>query len=863
MKQHRIFSILVILALLLALMPAGEAPVQAQAPETEITRDTLYVPGEVVVGFDRDLPRAEAQTRAAALAGSVGAMVVDQYANMALLSVDPAADVFTLAERLTAQDGVAYAEPNYISWIPEEDPLGAAVQLSEVTRQREDGTTITRSVEELKAMRTVINGKVQSTYPNDEYRNWGNSAIQHEIIWPNKNASPVVCVIDTGADDRHPDLKGQIIKGYDFVNNDKVPNDDNGHGTHVSGTIAAKVNNGIGPAGISNGKVLAVKALNAQGWGTDFDIAAAIRYCADNKSVKVINMSLGGPGTATKYNALKYAINDKEKLVVAAAGNDSTSYYNYPEYEFYAYPAAWAYSGVPGFSEPNTIHQGLLSVGASRKPFYSWYDDMLWVDTDGDDEIDEDEYYNRDYCATDFSNYGEWVEMIAPGESIYSTLPVSYPFWNNFYSYSSSGYDWWDGTSMAAPHVAGAAARTWSVFPKESNMDIHDRLINSGYEPTIAEDPNMDDPNMGYNNEGYGFYYDEEDYTYIKAPFCWPALMSNARILNVAAAMERGGLFAEVTDATTGLPLTGATVSAKNSETGKTLATARMTDMRDSSIELINIPALDSEDQNIRFTLSVNMKGYTAGYQPFSWGWVHPGRVVGYSDFLVGVPPKSSTTVVASWLSGGNLDLFAFLPAGAPSGVVGSGESENDADVGPGNLRDFPRARWHRDGGNPEKWEWDDLGVEAITVANYPRSQYPYYLSQYPYGKYEFFLHDYNQGYDLENSYFPILRVWNNGKIVPIWMEYIDEDDEENNYYYLAYYARKTVTCNDSESWLKMLTIERNGSSPLYLGIDQKCGTGISVETDPEEGVWPYAGGNVINSVSSYGISIDTLKGEQ
>ena len=121
-----------------------------------------------------------------------------------------------------------------------------------------------------------VRGSVKPTYPDDEFNNWGNSKIKHEIVWINKESSSMVCVIDTGADNGHPDLRGKIINGYDFVNDDRIVNDDNGHGTHVAGTIAAKTGNGIGPAGISTGKVLAVKALNAQGWGTNFDISAAI-----------------------------------------------------------------------------------------------------------------------------------------------------------------------------------------------------------------------------------------------------------------------------------------------------------------------------------------------------------------------------------------------------------------------------------------------------------------------------------------------------------------------------------------------------------------------------------------------------------
>ena len=108
---------------------------------------------------------------------------------------------------------------------------------------------------------------------------------------------------------------------------------------------------------------------------------------------------------------------------MAAAGNETTS--------DYAYPAGWA--------QDSTIGHGLLSVGASRMPT-EWYEYSIWVDTNGDnmEAGDGGEYFNWDDCATWFSNYGSWVEIVAPGESIYSTLPVSYPFWNNYYYGSSS-----------------------------------------------------------------------------------------------------------------------------------------------------------------------------------------------------------------------------------------------------------------------------------------------------------------------------------------------------------------------------------------------------------------------------------------
>ncbi len=817
MKNHCVFSIIITLIFVLAMLPNGTVSAQAQATKPEITRGTLYVPGEIVVGFNSNLSKADMEAKASALAGSVGAMVVDQYVNMALLSADPSADVLALAQQLTGQAGVAYAQPNYISWIPEADPLAQVVQLSEVSHRGEDGSTITRSIEELQSMRTIIKGKVKSTYPSDEYHNWGNSSIEHDIIWVNKNFSPVVCVVDTGADNKHPDLKGRIINGYDFVNNDKIPNDDNGHGTHVSGTIAAKTNNKIGPAGISNGKVLAVKALNAQGWGTDYDISKAIRYCADNTSVKVINMSLGSSvGSQAEYEALDYAINNKGKLVVAAAGNESTSEL--------AYPAGWAVASTPQPNlNPNLIYHGLLSVGASRMPT-DWNDYDLWVDTNGDNVEDSNELYNTDDCATWFSNYGDWVEIVAPGESIYSTLPVSYPFWNNYYGGSASGYDSWNGTSMAAPHVAGAAARVWSVYSAKNNAWIHNQLLDldHSYALTYAVDPNVPDPTLGYNQNipsgpGAGDIYGPIDEDTIRAPFCWPDAtapfeaaqnMSTARFLSVAAAMDRTAFVVEVTDATTGLPLKGASVTVKHGVTGKTIISVKMTSTITRYVDLINIPAQEPEPpakNKIYHPIFVNMQNYTVKPQIITGAYAYPGGYHWGKWLQVGVPPKKGTTVVANWYSGYDLDLFAFLPSGAPRGVVGSGKSGNLNDIGEGTLLDYPYTRWHRNGGGE-----DDVGVEAITMASYPGRSFPYYLHFLPGRYYDILIRDYNNGADL-NAADPIIRVWRNGKI--------------------SSSRAKPKTCDVGEDWWRITSI-----GTRWDNMWDVCGTGDT----GTGGVWPY-----------------------
>jgi thermitase len=225
----------------------------------------------------------------------------------------------------------------------------------------------------------------------------------------------IVGCIDSGVDYNHPDMVGQVIKGWNFPGNNADPMDDNGHGTHTAGTIGALTNNNVGIAGIAGGcKILAVKALDAQGSGNTSDIASAMAYAVQH-GAKVINMSLGGPQESQTLHAAVQQAASAGVLVVAAAGNDGTQTLNYPA----AYPEA-------------------LSVGAS------------------------DESDNR----ASFSSYGSWVSIAAPGTNILST--------------TKGAYEVMQGTSMAAPHVAGVAALVRSLHPDWSLAQVKQALISSG-----------------------------------------------------------------------------------------------------------------------------------------------------------------------------------------------------------------------------------------------------------------------------------------------------------------------------------------------------------------------------------------------
>ena len=169
--------------------------------------------------------------------------------------------------------------------------------------------------------------------PNDPYYSyqWHLKGIGIEEAWGLSSGSGVtVAVIDTGVADPRTgsdDLQdSRVVGGYDFVNNDNDPTDDNGHGTHVAGTIAQTTNNRIGVAGVAYScSIMPVKVLNKQGSGTYADIADGIRYAADN-GAEVINMSLGGSsGSTTLENAVAYAYN-KGVTIICASGNDGSSY---------------------------------------------------------------------------------------------------------------------------------------------------------------------------------------------------------------------------------------------------------------------------------------------------------------------------------------------------------------------------------------------------------------------------------------------------------------------------------------------------------------------------------------------------------
>src|SRR4051794_1308765 len=259
--------------------------------------------------------------------------------------------------------------------------------------------------------------------------------------WQTTNGAGVlVAVVDTGVDASASDLAGQLAgnpdeipdngidddgngfvddtQGWDFVEEDNDPDDQHGHGTHVTGTIAAAADNGIGVAGVAPGaKVMPLRALDERGRGSDSTIAEAFDYAGD-MGARIVNASLGGAGSSKTLTDAMAA--HPNTLYVVAAGNDNVN------------------TDLIAYAPCTSPAPNVICVGAST---------------------------NRDARAY-FSNYGKTtVDVFAPGVSIMSTWP--------------GGYASLQGTSMASPHVAGEAALALAADPAATTAQLKADVIAS------------------------------------------------------------------------------------------------------------------------------------------------------------------------------------------------------------------------------------------------------------------------------------------------------------------------------------------------------------------------------------------------
>jgi thermitase len=257
--------------------------------------------------------------------------------------------------------------------------------------------------------------------PNDPLftDQWGLNIIGAEEGWnvERGSANVRIAILDTGVNSSHPDLSGKISSTVNCIYYScpsMTSSDPDGHATHVAGIAAAETNNSLGIAGVNwESQIMSVKVLDDRGSGYYSWIANGLYWAADN-GADVINLSLsGGSDSKTLENAVNYAWNHGV-VVVAAAGNNGRNLARYPAY-----------------------YKNAIAVAA----------------TDENDRM------------ASFSNYGNWVDVAAPGVDILSTY--------------HSSYDYLSGTSMSTPIVSGLAALIKSEHPGYSNSQIRDKMQSS------------------------------------------------------------------------------------------------------------------------------------------------------------------------------------------------------------------------------------------------------------------------------------------------------------------------------------------------------------------------------------------------
>jgi subtilisin family serine protease len=394
-------------------------------PAATAPKPTDTAPGEILIGFRDGVSQAEQNK----LLAKVGATEKRKFKRIrgALLEVKPE-KVERALERLQTDERVRYAERNALIHL---DALPNDAFFNRLWGLNNTGQTV-------QGLTGLPDADIDA--PEAWNVTTGSSTV-------------TVAVIDTGIDGSHPDLASQMWinagencsgcrtdgidndgngyvddwRGWDWVNDDNNPTDDHGHGTHVAGTIGASGNNGIGVTGVNwQVRLMPMKFLSSAGSGTTADAVSAVLYAAD-KGADVMNNSWGGD---TYSQALADAISvadDRGSLFVAASGNSSNDNDANPDY-----PSS--------YDNPNVI-----SVAATEHR-----DGLAW-----------------------FSNIGKrTVDLGAPGLNIYSTWP-------------GGSYQFLTGTSMAAPHVSGAAALVKAAFPNASDLGIK-ALLLSGVDPNAS-----------------------------------------------------------------------------------------------------------------------------------------------------------------------------------------------------------------------------------------------------------------------------------------------------------------------------------------------------------------------------------------
>jgi thermitase len=410
------------LVVVLLVLVAFDARPSAQGP-----RRGRFVAGEILVKFR---PGANASAKAETHRAGGGSPLSEITRTGVQRVAVPAGGESAAIARYRQNPNVLYSEPNFIRSVPAPNALAPAAPVVPGDHNFKEQWALHNTGQEFYCI-PWIGGDLCF------YVGTPDADIDAPEAWAISTGSPAVsvAVIDTGIDYTHPDLSANYAGGYDFFNLDSDPMDDHGHGTHVSGTIAAAMNNLTGDPAAQEGvvgvapqaRIFAYKVCGADGTCNDFAIEQAIaRAIADG--AKVINMSMGAPDVAQSLSDSVQDAWNAGLVIVAAAGNDGV------DNELF-YPAAF---------------DNVISVAA----------------------------FDEDHGRASFSNFGSWVDISAPGNVIMSTYPMSACDLSTAPG-DTGCYTWLSGTSMASPHVAGAAALVWSRGDVTTNQQVVTLLLRS------------------------------------------------------------------------------------------------------------------------------------------------------------------------------------------------------------------------------------------------------------------------------------------------------------------------------------------------------------------------------------------------